>query len=31
MWFRDSKGNMRLILRENYYTDSEYYEAISNL
>lgn len=31
MWFRDSKGTMRLILRNDFNSDSEYYNFIAKL
>lgn len=31
MWFRDKKGSMRLVLRNNFNTDSEYYNFIAKL
>jgi hypothetical protein len=31
MWFRDKNGNMRCVLRKDFYTDTEYYQFIINL
>jgi len=31
MWFRDKDGNMRCVLRQDFHTDSEYYEYIRNI
>jgi hypothetical protein len=31
MWFRDREGKMRQVIREDFYTDSEYYNFIANL
>ena len=31
MWFRDSNGKMRLVLRDNFHTDSEYCDYITDL
>jgi hypothetical protein len=31
MWFRDKNGVMRYVLRNDFHTDSEYYDYISNI
>jgi len=31
MWFRNKKGKMVCVMRENFHTDSQYYEFILNL
>lgn len=31
MWFRDNTGKMRQVLRDNFHTDTAYYDFITSL
>lgn len=31
MWFRDSKGKMICVMRDNFHTDTEYYTHLQNI
>jgi hypothetical protein len=31
MWLRDKNGQMRQVMRENFHTDSEYYNYMKSL